>query len=224
MVARIRLVICHQNRLFRECLVSALAESDRVEVSDLEKPETDVFQRSRKGAPDLLLIDAGLPDMGALRLVRSLRESNCGTRTILLVSSVLPDLIESCLQAGAEGCVLDDDSLDDLRQAIEHVLAGRTYCSPQVAHRLFTQLGRLAHQSDWSTRLQGCQLTRRELDILRLIAHRNLSNKEIARELHLSVYTVKNHVHSLIEKLGVEDRQTAVRDAVRQGILREPGS
>ena len=67
-----------------------------------------------------------------------------------------------------------------------------------------------------------CQLTRREVEVLRLIAHRNLCNKQIARELRVSVYTVKNHVHSIIGKLSVEDRRMAVRHAVRQGLLSDP--
>jgi two-component system nitrate/nitrite response regulator NarL len=62
-------------------------------------------------------------------------------------------------------------------------------------------------------------LTMREGEILRMIAYQNLSNKQIARELRLSIYTVKNHVHSIIEKLGTEDRMAAARHAVRRGLL-----
>jgi DNA-binding NarL/FixJ family response regulator len=55
-----------------------------------------------------------------------------------------------------------------------------------------------------------------------MIAHQNLSNKQIAREIRRSIYTVKNHIHNIIRKLSVEDRQTAVRHALRRGLLREP--
>ena len=65
-------------------------------------------------------------------------------------------------------------------------------------------------------------MTRREVEVLRLIAHRNLGNKQIARELRVSTCTVKNHVHSIISKLSVEDRHMAVHEAVHQGLLSDP--
>jgi DNA-binding NarL/FixJ family response regulator len=193
-----------------------------MDVSVIDKPSAEAFVPSQPEGLDLLLIDASLPDMMAFRLVQNLRTADRAPRTILLISAAAPDLIESCLQAGADGCVLDNDTLDDLRQAIENVLAGRSYCSPQVAHRLFTQIGGIAQPNRWSTRGRDCPLTPREVEILRLVAHRNLSNKQIARELRRSIYTVKNHMHSIFEKLSVEDRQTAVRHAVRQGLLSDP--
>jgi NarL family two-component system response regulator LiaR len=158
----------------------------------------------------------------AFRLVQRFRTTDRGPRTILLVSSSTPDLIELCLQAGADGCVLDDDTLDDLRQAIDNVVSGRSYCSPQVAHRLCTNISALGQANRWTALAGNCELTRRELEILRMIAHRNLSNKQIARELRLSIYTVKNHVRNIIEKLSVDDRQTAARRAVHNGLLSEP--
>ena len=65
-------------------------------------------------------------------------------------------------------------------------------------------------------------MTRREVQVLRLIAHRHLGNKQIARELRVSVHTVKSHVHSIISKLSVEDREMAAHHAVRQGLLSDP--
>jgi DNA-binding NarL/FixJ family response regulator len=222
MTPQARLIICHQNRLFRECLSLALGRADVIDITIIEELNEEAFRPPRQEGLDLLLIDASLPDMRAFRFVQTIRTTNQALRTILLVSSSSPELIESCLQVGADGCVLDDDTLDDLRQAIENVLTDRSYCSPQVAHRLFTQTGRTGQPNRWITRGRDGRLTRREVEILRLIAHRNLSNKQIARELRVSIYTVKNHVHSIIEKLSVEDRQMAVRHAVHHGLLSDP--
>ena len=222
MATQVRLTICHQNRLLGECLSSALAATEDMEVAVMDEPNSEGVLQSLTERVDVLLIDASLPDMMAFRLIQTLRARERAPRTILLISSSSPDLIESCLQAGADACVLDGDTLDDLRQAMKNVLAGRSYCSPQVAHRLFTQMSRCAPPTGWQFRAADYPLTRREIEILRMIAHRNLSNKQIARELRLSIYTVKNHVHSIIEKLSAEDRQMAARHAVRQGLLSEP--
>jgi DNA-binding NarL/FixJ family response regulator len=222
MVTKVRLSICHANRLFGECLSLALAGALPMDVKVVDEPIGNGAVSVQDDGFDLLLIDAGLPEMKAFRVVQTLKANDESTRAILLISSAAPDLIESCLQVGADGCVLDDDTLDDLRQGIESVLAGRNYCSPKVAQRLFKRACVSHQQMSWNTRVRETRLTRREVEILRMIAQRNLSNKQIAKELRLSIYTVKNHVHSIIEKLSVEDRQTAVRHAVVHGLLRDP--
>jgi DNA-binding NarL/FixJ family response regulator len=222
MAPKVRLVICHHNRLFRECLSLALGVAGQIDVTIMDEPNAEALVPPLQEGLDLLLIDASLPNGMAFRLVQTLRTTNHAPRTILLISSSSPDLIEASVQAGADGCILDDDTFDDLRQAIEIVVSGRSYCSPMVAHRLFGRTGRLGQPSRWVTHGGDSQLTRREIEVLRLIAHRNLGNKQIARELRISVYTVKNHVHSIIGKLSVEDRRMAVRHAVRQGLLSDP--
>jgi DNA-binding NarL/FixJ family response regulator len=219
MITNARLIVCHRNRLIRDCLALALSGHNHLEVVAVEHPNSEELAGFRDGGRDLLLIDAGLPDMAALQLVQTFRTADPSPRTILLISSSSPDVINLCLSAGADGCVLDDDTLEDLRHAIDNVFSGRSYCSPQVAHRLFTETGKSSQSGRLPVQSRHCGLTRRQLDILRMIAQRDLSNKQIARELRISIYTVKNHVHSIIEKLSVEDRQTAARHAVRHGLV-----
>jgi DNA-binding NarL/FixJ family response regulator len=220
MGANSRLIVYHRNRLVRDCLIVALNGDNRIEAIAVGDPNQELAQ-FRDGDRVLLLIDANLPNSMAFQLVQNLRNAEPTLRTILLISSSAPDVIELCLKAGADACILDDDTLEDLRQAIDNVLSGRSYCSPQVARRLFSETTTSSHSS-LTAQARHFGLTRRQLDILRMIAQRNMSNKQIARELRLSIYTVKNHVHSIIEKLSVEDRQTAARHAVRHGLLSEP--
>ena len=109
----------------------------------------------------------------------------------------------------AHGCVPEDSSLQELREAIEKVAAGDIFCSHATVHSV---LHRMAHRAgevrrqDWS---EAPSLTPRELEIVRLIAE-HLSNKQIARRLSVSLYTVKNHVHNIVEKLQVARRYEAV--------------
>jgi len=219
MVSKIRLHICHHNRLFRECLAGALAGDGFADIRTSGELEPGSSEASSQGDWDVLLIDAGLPNMMAFRLVEAVRAPGRSARIILMVPSSAPGLIDSCLRAGADGCLTDDDTLDDLRRAIEMVRTGQSHCSPQVAHQLFNRADGMAPSESGVADGRGCHLTMREDEILRMIAYQNLSNKQIARALTLSIYTVKNHVHSIIEKLGAEDRQAAARHAVRRGIL-----
>jgi two-component system NarL family response regulator len=220
--SKIRLIIWHNNRLFRESLLLALGADEQIDVTVVDDPNAEAIEPLLQEGVGILLVDASLPDKMAFRFVQSLRTTNRAVRTILLISSSSLDLIESSLQAGADGCILDEDTFDDLRTAIESVVLGRSYCSPRLAYQLFTKTGRLRQPSSWATPEGDRRLTRREVEVLRLIANRNLGNKQIARELRVSVYTVKNHVHSIISKLSAEDRQTAVHHAVRQGLLSDP--
>jgi DNA-binding NarL/FixJ family response regulator len=221
MVSTIRLLICHQNRLFRESLVLALAGIDDMEIMVMDGPSLEAIPPPRQDGLDLLLIEASLPDMAAFRLIESLRRTGGAQapRTILLASSS-SELIQSCLRAGAHACVHEDDTLADLRQALENVLQGRSYCSPQIACRLFAQTEEPVRPNCGSGGLPECELTPRQMEVLRM-ASRALSNKQIARELHLSIHTVKNHFHSIFEKLNVEDRLAAVRLVARRGLLEE---
>jgi two-component system NarL family response regulator len=222
MASKIRVIICHHSPLVRECLSLALGGNEGIDVTILDEPNGETFGPLVQGGLGLLLIDASLPNMMAFRFVQSLRTAKHALRTILLIPSSSPDLIEASRQAGADGCILYDDTFDDLRQAIGIVVSGRSYCSPQMAYQLFTQTGTLGQPSRRVTRPEDCRLTRREVEVLRLIARRNLGNKQIAKELRVSVCTVKNHVHSIITKLSVDDRQMAVHHAVREGLLSDP--
>jgi DNA-binding NarL/FixJ family response regulator len=219
MVAKVRLIICHQIPLFRECLISALAGVDGREIAVMDEPSMEALPPSRPEGLDLLLLDAGLPDKAAFRLVHTLSTSTPDLRVILLASPAPPEMIADCLRAGADGCVLDEDTFDDLRHAIEVVLQGRKYLSPQIVQRLLRHTGELASSNRASDGPPDCPLTPRQIEILQMFADRELSNKQIARELHISVYTVKNHFHSIFEKLNVEDRRSAVRFAFQQGLL-----
>ncbi len=89
----------------------------------------------------------------------------------------------------------------------------------QVANALFSQLGQSNVDQKWSQHIDNVRLTAREREILELIAWEKLGNKQIARRLSISLYTVKNHIHNIIEKLGVDDRHAAADMATRRMML-----
>jgi DNA-binding CsgD family transcriptional regulator len=85
---------------------------------------------------------------------------------------------------------------------------------------MFATFGELAKQNRWLQHFRATGLTLRELEILRLIADNRLSNKQIARQLSISMYTVKNHVHNILEKLDAQDRHDAVEIARQRHLLK----
>lgn len=211
----IHITIVHRNRIFRESLAFALSEADRFQVAPVDHTAADELAAIQHQRPDVVLIDLNLPDQLALELTHHIRERTDTARVILLThANSREDLVE-CFEAGAHGCVLEESSLDDLRGAIEAVAAGKTFCSPEMVHSMVGWLAESAREAHRRERARPGELTPRELEVLRLIGD-HLANKQIARQLSISMYTVKNHVHNIVEKLKVCDRHEAVEYARRR--------
>lgn len=214
MVRPIHLKIIHRHRLFRECLESVLAEGQRFDVRSVDHTDPDELATFDQEESDVFLIDLNLPGDLAVELTRRIRQRTEGAKLLLLAYTSSQDSLVECIAAGAHGCILETSSLDELDSAIQKVLHGQAFCSQEIVQTMFHQLAQAAPGAPWRHRAESVGLTPRELEIVGLISGR-LSNKQIAKSLCLSVHTVKNHVHNIIEKLQVEDRHEAV-DYARQ--------
>ena len=225
MIDQRRLLCIHQNRLLRQCLVWILSTDDRFshfEISELDRDSAD-FETVASRQPDVALLDLGLPQRRAVELTRQIRET-LNADVILLVGTAAEDeqyqheLLLECVEAGAQGYVIEDSSLEELKQALESVIEGRVFCSSRLMQSMMQQLAGFSREARWRRKARPVDLTRRELEILTWIAE-GLSNKEIAAKLVISTFTVKNHVHRILTKLQVDDRVAAVRRAVEESWL-----
>jgi DNA-binding NarL/FixJ family response regulator len=168
---------------------------------------------------ELMLLDANLHRNDIAEVVAQVRRILPECKLLLLVPSQSADRLIDLTQLRSQGCVREDGSFDELCAAIRMVLDGKSYFSPELANALFLQLNGRTEAAEWSPFVESCRLTAREQEVLRLIAWENLSNKQIARRLHVSLYTVKNHVHNLIEKLDVADRHGAAHAARKRNLI-----
>ena len=111
----IHLKIIHRNRIFRESLAAVLSADDRFQVAPVDHTDADELAAIEQSRPDVVLIDLNLPDQLALELTRHVHERVDSAKVILLThANSREDLVE-CFEAGAQGCVLEESSLDDLR-------------------------------------------------------------------------------------------------------------
>jgi DNA-binding NarL/FixJ family response regulator len=159
-----------------------------------------------------VLVNHLLPDQGALKLTRALRQARPEVKVIVVGLGQTPAIVLKYVEAGASGYVLGDDSVDALRAQVRAAAAGRTFVSPEIAGALISRLSELAAVVPGrraQSRLNP-GLTPREWEVLALIGQ-DKSNAEIAAHLVISVGTVKNHVHNLFGKLDVNCRQKAAR-------------
>jgi DNA-binding NarL/FixJ family response regulator len=200
----IRTLIVSDVRLYREGLAELLAGQRRIAVvASLAYCESDVEQAERL-RPDVVLLDvAGPGRQGVLRrFVDGLPEA----RVLALTVAETDAEIIACAEAGVSGLVTRASSLQELIGAVESVQRGETLCSPLVAAVLLQRVHELSGRGE----LDGAvyRLTAREREILEL-AGGGLSNKEIARRSSIELSTVKNHMHSILDKLGVHRREEA---------------
>jgi DNA-binding NarL/FixJ family response regulator len=213
---QVELHIFHRNRLFRDCLLNVLRNHFHAQSHDHTGPQQWTSRVS--SGTHVALVDMQLPEDFATQLIHDLTQAPAGVKVLVLVGVDDHETIVRCVSAGASGCVLEEASLDELRHAIDRVVVGETFCSPQLVHSMFQQLMELSRDSISSQREDEVPLTRREREILHLMSDR-LTNQEIADELSLSLYTVKNHVHNILEKLQVDDRFAAIEHARRRRLL-----
>jgi DNA-binding NarL/FixJ family response regulator len=156
-------------------------------------------------APDVVLLSMGTRD--AITLLRAVREARPQARVIVVgISEEDETDIIACAEAGVAGYHLRTEALDELLRLISKVVDGEPACSPRVSAILLSRLSALAAQRQPGTKELG--LTSREKQILRML-EMGLSNRDIADELYITLHTVKNHVHSVLSKLGVSTRAEA---------------
>jgi DNA-binding NarL/FixJ family response regulator len=211
-----RVAVLHRSNLFRDCLVNFLhgapsIESEAVDHAALGADEVEIADQNA----NVFLVDLNLPDNLALRLTKYLKVSGSDKRIIILVPEDYQNLLE-CVAAGVHGCIMEKSSLEELIQSIGKVLSGEIVCAGPFAATIFSEIAKMNWQIP--TMKPGCRLTARELEVLELLAKR-CSNKQIAKQLSVSIFTVKNHVHNILEKLEVDSRVNAVDRARHENLI-----
>jgi DNA-binding NarL/FixJ family response regulator len=199
---RPRVALVVQIGLYREALARALPGCG-LDVVGCASPGPETAAMARGVDPDVILVD--VTRSAGIATLRELTEAVPETRLLAIaVRDLDPDVL-ACIEAGAVGYVLRDSSLDELADAVRRAVRDEPLASPHVIATLMRRVADLAANGDPAS---VGDLTTRELEVVELI-EKGLSNKEIAAQLSIAVTTVKNHVHSILEKLKVHRRGEA---------------
>ena len=191
-------------RLYREGMAFNLDNRAQVSVVGAAATRAEALPLVTTHQPAVVVLDMATDS--SLDLVRAIKEADPRVKIVAFaVEEHEPEII-ACAEAGVDGYVSCEGSMDDLTATIVSVTRGELLCSPRVAATLLRRVGALASGARGPQATDG--LTSRECEVLGLIDE-GLSNKEIAVRLHIGVATVKNHVHNLLEKLQVGSRLEA---------------
>lgn len=201
----IRILVADDHWIARAGITTALTmQHDMLVVGEAANGRQAV-ELYRKHIPDVALLDVRMPILSGIEAAVAIRREFPRARLIALSTFDGDEDIRRALQAGVKAYLTKDVIDKELIEAVRAVHSGRSYLPGRVAAVLAAQIS-------------GPDLSGRELDVLRLVAG-GLANKEIGDSLDISEFTVKNHVRSILEKLGAADRTQAATMAIQRGII-----
>ena len=205
----LRLVIVDDHPVVRAGLEGMLAsQADFVVVGEASSG-LEAVELTERLRPDVVIMDLRMANMDGTEAITQIRQRQLSTPILVLTSYESSADILRALEAGATGYLLKEASREHLFAAIRTVAQGKSAFSPEVATHLVHHVQKPANAF----------LSQRELEVLAFVA-RGASNKEVARNLHVSEATIKSHLLRIFGKLGVEDRTAAVTMALEKGLLR----
>jgi NarL family two-component system response regulator LiaR len=218
----IRVLIADDHAVVRQGLRTFLELHDApralpIEVVGEAANGVEAVALARRLQPDVVLLDLVMPGMDGVEATARITEDSPHSRVIILTSFGEEEHLFPAVRAGAQGYLLKDIAPNDLVQAVRSAYLGQVQLHPDVARKLMLAVAAQEERQASSLPLPLCELTQREVEVLRLVAA-GLNNREIADKLVISDKTVKTHVSSILSKLQLEDRTQAAIYALRHGL------
>jgi len=212
----IRVAVVDDHTVMRQGLVGLLEGEPDVEVVGQAGDAKSALAMLTTQAPDVALIDVGLPDMSGIDLTAKIVELIPTIRVLIVTMHEREDYLFEALRAGASGYVLKGADVRDLLSAVRTVAAGETYVYHQLTGNLV---------ADYLRRVEGGEdsdshdaLTEREREVLKLIAE-GMTTTQIGEQLHLSPHTIQSHRDHIMTKLDLHSRVALTKYAIRKGII-----
>jgi len=200
-----KILLIEDNRILRDGIKALINKQADLRIVAATGGNHDTLLQARSLRPQMVLIDLGLRNENGLHVVATLTKELPQIKIIGmgLIPSQL-DIIE-LVQAGAAGFILKDATIADVLGTIRSVAKGIKILPPVLTGSLFTHIVEHALRKGKGKLADAVRMTKREREIVVLIAQ-GMSNKEIAQLLNLSTYTVKSHVHNILEKMALHSR------------------
>lgn len=202
----IRILLADDHPSLRAGLASILASQPDFQVVAEAGTGREALQKLTDHPADVIIVDLRMPDGDGIQTIKALVKRDPAVRVLVLTTYDNEEDIFAALEAGARGYLLKDTTKEEIITAVRQVHEGKRFLPQAIASRLADRMVRPG-------------LTPRELDVLRLVS-RGRANKEIASAMFISEETVKTHMKSLFQKLGVHDRAEAVAVSLQRGLIR----
>jgi len=216
---RIRVLLADDHMIVREGLRTLLEAEGDFEVVGEAQTGRQAVQLTKKLRPDVVVMDIAMPLLNGLEATRRIVKDVPAARVLILSAHGDDEYVRQVVLLGAAGYLLKQTSADVLGRAIREIQKGNTFFSPSVADRL-DGLSLGSPQGREAIKKKA-GLSSREVEVLQLIAE-GKANKQVARELDISIKTVEKHRQHLMSKLDIHDTAGLTRYAIAAGIIESP--
>ena len=213
LLKKIKILLIEDNRLLRDGISEILKKQSDMQVVATVGNGENILQLVKKQKPNILLVDLGLRNKNSLQLVKLVKKNFNDIKIIVMDFVPLQTDIYEFVKAGVSGFMLKDIDVTEFLITIRSVFQGSNVLPKNLTGSLFSQI--VEHAVNGSKKeeiIDSVRMTKRERQVISLIAEGH-TNKEIAQKLHLSTYTVKSHVHNILEKLALSTRVQIAKHA-----------
>jgi len=202
---KIRLLLIEDNRLLRDGIFAVLKPHKDIKIIAASGDGKNTILKIKKLKPNVVLLDLGLRSQNSLHVVEIVKKDFPEAKVIIMdLAPVQADILQY-VKAGANGFILKDASLNDFLITIRAVAQGSTVLPPMLVDSLFSQIVENAVRDGKTKIKDAVKMTKREREVVGLLGE-GMSNKEIGQKMHVSTYTVKSHIHNIMEKLALHTR------------------
>ena len=212
----IKVLLADDHALVREGTRELLEREDDLEVVAEAGDGEEAVRLTVEYKPDVALVDIAMPKLNGIEATKQIKEISPVTAVLILTAYDDDQYVFALLEAGAAGYLLKNVRGRDLVDAVRSLHAGESVLHPVIARKVLDRYARSAGEAPEHGVTD--KLSERELEVLRLAA-KGMGNRDIARELHLSVRTVQAHLSTIFTKMEVGSRTEAVVRALREGLL-----
>ncbi len=202
---KIRLLLIEDNRLLRDGILAILKPHKDIVIIAASGNGKNTVAKIKQLKPNVVLLDLGLRSQNSLNIVEMVKHDFLGAKIIIMDLAPVQGDVLQFVQAGANGFILKDASINDFLFTIRTVADGSTVLPPLLVDSLFSQIVENAVKEGNSRLKEAIRMTKREQEVIGFLGE-GMSNKEIAQKTRISTYTVKSHIHNIMEKLELHTR------------------
>ncbi len=214
----ITLILAEDHIIVRDGLHALLSAESDMEILAVASNGQEAVELVRKHNPDVVVMDIAMPTLNGIEATRQILKRSPATKVLVLSAHSDDAYVQRVNSLGAAGYLIKQTASDILPIAIREVMKGKSFFSPSIALRLEKSRQRAA-QAGWESKTtQTPELTRREMEVLQLVAE-GKANKQTAGQLGISIKTVEKHRQSLMGKLNIHDTAGLTRHAIAAGVI-----
>lgn len=218
----INTLLVEDHELYRMGLSMLLEKAEGITLVAEAADGLDGIKKAREFAPDVILMDIGLPNIDGIEATQRIKDFNPDVKILIFTSRDSENDVFEAFKAGADGYIMKGATPEQTVSAIKSVYEGVGWIDPSIAKMVFSNLQKPSSQvvtePEPKKTNNSYGLTERELDVLELMVE-GLSNPQIADKLVITKATAKAHVHSILQKLCVSSRTQATVTAMKEGLV-----